>query len=312
MWPLHTWLPDAHVEAPTAGSVILAAVLLKMGTYGMLRFALPLFPQASVAFAPLMVGLSVVGILYGALVALVQDDVKKLVAYSSVSHLGFVTLGIFAFTPESVQGATIQMVNHGLSTGALFLLVGVLYERRHSRKIADFGGLAKPLPMFAAMLVIVALASAGLPGLNGFVGEFLVLVGTYQTRPKAAILAALGVILAAAYLLWMIRRVLFGPITHEANRDLPDLNRRELVTLVPLVAFMIILGVYPKPFLERTAEASRFVLERLEAPRGRSTTLVRRPSEAGLAESGDQPGPVSDHEPGVLDTSSVTLTREAP
>jgi len=267
MWPFHTWLPDAHVEAPTAGSVILAAVLLKMGTFGMLRYSLPLFPDAAIRFAPLMLTLSVVAIIYGACVALVQDDIKKLVAYSSVSHLGFCTLGIFSLNAAGLQGATIQMVNHGVSTGLLFLLVGVIYERRHTRLISEFGGLAKSMPRFSAVLVFVCLASAGLPGLNGFVGEFLVLIGSYQASTWAAVGAASGVILAAAYLLWMVRRVLFGPITSDKNRDLEDLTGREWAYLLPLLALVIWLGLYPKPFLETTAGATEVVLERIDHAR---------------------------------------------
>lgn len=265
MFPLHTWLPDAHVEAPTAGSVVLAAVLLKMGTYGLLRLAIPLFPEATQHFAPMLMGLSVVGILYGACVALVQDDIKKLVAYSSVSHLGFVTLGIFSLTVEGIQGATIQMVNHGVSTGLLFLLVGVLYERRHTREISAYGGIAKVMPWFSAVLVFTCLSSAALPGLNGFVGEFLILIGAYRAEPLAAILSALGVILAAAYLLWMLRRILFGPVTHEANRGLSDLEPREWAYLLPLLVLVVWLGVYPQPFLDATAGSTAAVLERLAA-----------------------------------------------
>jgi NADH-quinone oxidoreductase subunit M len=255
MVPFHTWLPDAHVEAPTAGSVILAGVLLKMGTYGFLRFALPLFPDAARAFAPLFSWLAILGILYGALVSMVQTDLKKLVAYSSVSHLGFVVLGIFALTTQGVGGAILQMINHGLSTGALFLLVGVLYERRHTRMIADFGGLARVLPVFTAVFLLVTLSSIGLPGLNGFVGEFLILLGTFRVSPLHAVLATSGIILAAVYMLWMFQRVMFGPLTHEANRHLPDLSPRELLTLVPILALIVWIGIYPQPLL-RVTEAS--------------------------------------------------------
>jgi NADH-quinone oxidoreductase subunit M len=255
MVPFHTWLPDAHVEAPTAGSVILAGVLLKMGTYGFLRFALPLFPDAARAFAPLFSWLAILGILYGALVSMVQTDLKKLVAYSSVSHMGFVVLGIFALTTQGVGGAILQMINHGLSTGALFLLVGVLYERRHTRMIADFGGLARVLPLFTAVFLLVTLSSVGLPGLNGFVGEFLILLGTFRVSPLHAVLATAGIILAAVYMLWMFQRVMFGPLTHEANRHLPDLSPRELLTLVPILVLIVWIGIYPQPLL-RTTEAS--------------------------------------------------------
>src|SRR5216117_518479 len=245
LFPFHTWLPDAHVEAPTAGSVILAGVLLKMGTYGFLRFCLPLFPDASLVFGPLMVALAVIGIVYGAWVSIVQPDMKKLVAYSSVSHLGFVMLGIFTLTPQGLVGGVIQMVNHGLSTGALFLLVGMIYERRHSRLIADYGGLWGVVPAFSALFLVVALSSLGLPGLNGFVGEFLVLVGAFRTTPWLAALATTGIIFAAVYLLWMYERVIFGEVTHEANRGLRDLSAREWALLVPVVVLIVWIGVYP-------------------------------------------------------------------
>ncbi|MHC4862003.1 MAG: complex I subunit 4 family protein, partial [Planctomycetota bacterium] len=229
MVPFHTWLPDAHVEAPTAGSVILAGVLLKMGTYGFLRFGVPLFPVAAVEFTPWILGLGVVGIVYGSLVAMVQDDVKKLVAYSSVAHLGFVMVGMFALNVHGVNGSVLQMVNHGLSTGALFLLVGMLYERRHTRLIAEFGGIARPMPVYAAFFGVITMSSIGLPLLNGFVGEFLILVGTYLANPAVAIVATSGVVLAAAYMLWMYRRVMFGPLENPENRGLIDLGLREKV-----------------------------------------------------------------------------------
>ena len=257
VFPFHTWLPDAHVEAPTPGSVILAGILLKMGTYGFLRFALPFFP--TVAFdstvTNIVVTLAVIGIIYGALVALVQPDFKKLIAYSSVSHLGFVMLGIWAATLQSVQGAIIIMINHGISTGALFFLAGMLYERRHTRDIAGFGGLARVIPMFSAVLTFVALSSIGLPGTNGFVGEFLVLVGSFSAFPVATALATTGVIFAAAYLLWALQRILFGPVDKEENKNLPDLSVREGFVLAPLLVCIVWLGLYPAPVLERT-EAS--------------------------------------------------------
>ncbi|HXG04917.1 MAG TPA: NADH-quinone oxidoreductase subunit M [Candidatus Binatia bacterium] len=253
--PFHTWLPDAHVEAPTAGSVILAGVLLKMGTYGFLRFCLPLFPDASLTFAPLVLALAVVGIVYGAWVSTVQADLKKLVAYSSVSHLGFVMLGIFALNPQGLVGGLLQMVNHGLSTGALFLMVGMIYERRHTRLIADFGGLWQPMPAFSALFLLVALSSLGLPGLNGFVGEFLILLGAFQVHRGLAVVAATGIIFAAVYLLWMYQRVAFGPVTHEENRRLTDLDLREWAVLAPIVLFIVWIGVYPAPFT-RPAEAT--------------------------------------------------------
>lgn len=261
MWPLHSWLPDAHVEAPTAGSVILAGVLLKMGTYGFLRFNLPLFPQAAVQAAPWMGGLAVIGILYGAAVSYAQQDVKKLVAYSSVSHLGFVMLGLFALNPQGIQGAILQMVNHGLSTGALFLLVGMIYERRHTRDIEAFGGLWKVMPIYGALTLIVTLSSMGLPGLNGFVGEFTILLGAWGAGQAGAPygsywfagLSALGVILAAVYMLFMFQKLFLGPVTKDENRNLKDLNWREIVTLLPLLVFIFWIGLYPQPFFSLMA-----------------------------------------------------------
>jgi NADH-quinone oxidoreductase subunit M len=255
MFPFHTWLPDAHVEAPTAGSVILAGVLLKMGTYGFLRFCLPLFPQSSIDFAPLIVTLGIVGIIYGAWVSTVQPDIKKLVAYSSVSHLGFVMVGLFTLNAQGLVGGILQMVNHGLSTGALFLLVGMIYERRHTRLIADFGGLWKVIPAFSVLFLIVTLSSLGLPGLNGFVGEFLILVGAFQWNRPVAVLATTGIIFAAVYMLWMYQRVIFGPVTREENRRLADLSVREWVVLAPVLVLIVWIGVYPTPFT-RVTEAS--------------------------------------------------------
>ena len=255
MFPLHTWLPDAHVEAPTGGSVILAGVLLKLGTYGFLRFAMPLFPQAMAAATPFILALAVIGIIYGAAVAMVQPDLKKLVAYSSVSHLGFVMLGLFAANVTGIEGAIYQMLNHGLSTGALFLLVGMIYERRHTRQIADFGGLWKPIPRYAAVFLVVMFSSAGLPGLNGFVGEFLILLGTFGANHVAAAAASTGLVLGAVYMLWMFQRVVFGPVTHAENGELEDLRPREIAVLVPVVAMIVIMGVFPTPFL-RTMEPS--------------------------------------------------------
>jgi NADH-quinone oxidoreductase subunit M len=255
MFPFHTWLPDAHVEAPTAGSVILAGVLLKMGTYGFLRFSLPLFPEASQTFVPLMAFLAIVGIIYGALVAMVQPDLKKLVAYSSVSHLGFVMLGIFTMTPEGIQGALLQMINHGLSTGALFLIVGMVYERTHTRMIADYGGLAKQMPVFATLFGITMFSSIGLPGLNGFIGEFLILVGAFKKSYIWAIFAVLGIILGAAYMLWAFQRVMFGELDKPANQRLSDCSGREIAYMVPIIILMVWIGIYPRPYL-RTMEAS--------------------------------------------------------
>jgi NADH-quinone oxidoreductase subunit M len=266
MFPLHTWLPDAHVEAPAAGSVILAGIMLKMGTFGFLRFALPLFPGAAMnpTIRLIILVLAVIGIIYGALVAMVQPDFKKLVAYSSVSHLGFVMLGIFALTLQSVQGALMVMINHGISTGALFLLVGMIYERRHSRLIDSYGGIARVVPLFAAILTFVSLSSIGLPGTNGFVGEFLVLIGSFKTYPVLTLIATTGVIFAACYLLWAIQRVLFNPLDKKENTHLPDLNKRELALLIPLVAVIIWLGVYPAPVLRRMEGSSQLLINRVE------------------------------------------------
>ena len=271
IFPLHTWLPDAHVQAPTAGSVILAGVLLKMGTYGLIRFSLPLFPYATFTFLPYLAGLGVVGIIYGALVSMVQPDIKKLVAYSSVSHLGFVVLGIFALTEEGMQGSVIQMINHGLSTGALFLLVGMIYDRRHTRLLKDFGGLAKPMPVYATFFMIVMLSSVGLPGLNGFVGEFLILLGSFRSKflatPWFAIAASTGVILAAVYLLWSYQRIFFGKNDNPANHALADLTPREICVLVPVVVFIVWIGVYPGTFLGKSAAASKQAIQRIESAR---------------------------------------------
>jgi len=269
IFPFHTWLPDAHVEAPTAGSVILAAVLLKMGTYGFLRFALPLFPRVALhpAVQTAIVTLSLVGIIYGGLVAMVQPDFKKLIAYSSVAHLGFVMLGIWALTLQSVQGALMVMINHGISTGALFFLVGMLYERRHTRLIEAFGGIAKVVPLFAAVLTIVSLSSIGLPATNGFVGEFLVLLGAFRTYPAAAGIAAVGVIVAAMYLLPALQRVIYNPLDKPENARLTDLSARELAVLLPLVACIVWIGVYPAPLLRRMEpSAQRFIESVRPAP----------------------------------------------
>ncbi len=258
LFPFHTWLPDAHTEAPTAGSVILAGVLLKMGTYGLLRFNFALFPEVTRELAWLFVVLAIIGIIYGALVAMVQPDVKRLVAYSSVSHMGFVVLGMFSFTEQGMQGALYQMLNHGVSTGALFLIVGMIYERRHTRQISEFGGLARPMPVFATLFVFTSLSSVGLPLLNGFVGEFLIMLGMWNStasvsRPwLATMLAGTGVIWAAVYMLWMLQRVLFGRVRDERNARLSDLNAREIGLLVPLLALMLYMGLYPRPFLSRS------------------------------------------------------------
>jgi len=280
MFPFHTWLPDAHVEAPTAGSVILAGVLLKMGTYGFIRFAVPFFPQAAFhsTVSAIVVALAVIGIVYGALVAMVQPDLKKLVAYSSVSHLGFVVLGIWALSVQSVQGALMVMINHGVSTGALFFLVGMIYDRRHSRQIADFGGLARVVPAFAAILTIVSLSSIGLPGTNGFVGEFLVLLGSFGAHPWATAIATSAVIFSAAYLLWALLRVLYGPITHRENESLTDLSPREYAVLVPLLAVIIWLGLFPAPLLRRMEPSTRMFIQ----------TVQQRAAGAQMARLGDR------------------------
>ncbi|MDG5768044.1 NADH-quinone oxidoreductase subunit M [Balneolales bacterium ANBcel1] len=283
IFPFHSWLPLAHTEAPTAGSVVLAAIALKMGTYAVMRFLIPLFPNAAIAFAPMFAVLGVIGIIYGALVAMVQKDIKKLVAYSSISHLGFVVLGMFAFNTTGAQGAIIQMVNHGLSTGALFIIVGMLYERRHTRMIADFGGIATKMPVFTVMFMMATLASIGLPGLNGFVGEFLILVGAFSSDVLGsywyAVIGALGVILAAAYMLWMFQRVMFGPITNEANNNLTDINAREIAVLVPLMIFIVWIGIRPGDFTKYSeVEVTRL----LDDTRERAELVARNATQSDL------------------------------
>jgi NADH-quinone oxidoreductase subunit M len=263
LFPFHTWLPDAHVEAPTAGSVILAGVLLKMGTYGLVRFAFPLFPAAAGFFAPYLAGLAVVGIIYGALVAMVQPDMKKLVAYSSVSHLGFVVLGIAAMNMQGVSGAVYQMLNHGVSTGGLFLIVGMLSDRRHTRLIAEYGGLKKITPRLVAAFLIITLSSIGLPGLNGFVGEFLILLGAFRWDPRMAAFAATGVILSATYMLWMFQRVNYGPVTNEKNASLPDLGTREWFVVAPIVAATVLMGVVPNLFLRSIEPAVERLIDQV-------------------------------------------------
>jgi NADH-quinone oxidoreductase subunit M len=266
MFPFHTWLPDAHTEAPTAGSVILAGVLLKMGTYGFLRFSLPLLPADPALRAKIIhivIALSLVSIIYGAVVCLMQKDMKRLIAYSSVSHLGFCTLGIFALTPQGLAGSVLQQVNHGISTGALFLIVGVLYERRHTRLISEFGGLATPMPNFAAIYLIVSLSSLGMPLLNGFIGEFTILEGTFVVSKAWAAWASLGIVLGAAYLLWLYQRTMFGPVTHEVNKTLPDLNLREYAVLLPLVALAFWIGIYPKPFFAYMERPVQHIVEQV-------------------------------------------------
>lgn len=267
VWPLHTWLPDAHTEAPTAGSVVLAAVLLKMGTYGFLRFLLPLFPEAARQFAPALIALAIVGILYGAAVSWAQTDMKRLVAMSSVSHLGFVTLGVFALTVEGLQGSLLQMVNHGISTGGLFLLVGVLYDRTHSRLMDDYGGVAALMPRFAAVATIIMLSSMALPGTNGFVGEFLILLGAFRARAAYGVLAVGGVVLSAVYLLWMYQRVMHGPVAVRVPAAFVELTRRELLIFVPLIALIFWIGLYPGPLLVRSEASVRALIERVEVRR---------------------------------------------
>ncbi len=279
IFPLHTWLPDAHTEAPMAGSVLLAGVLLKMGTYGLLRFSLPLFPQSAFKFLPLMAILAIIGIIYGAVVSMVQKDLKKLVAYSSVAHLGFVVLGIFAITVTSIQGSVIQMVNHGLTTGALFLLVGMLYDRRHTRLISDFGGLARSVPVLATFFMIAMLGSVGLPGLNGFVGEFLILLGSFKSEflgtPAYAIVAATGVILAAVYLLWMYQRVFFKKLDKPENEKIKDLNFRDIAVLGVMVVFMVWIGVHPMTFLSKSEPAVKALVHTMTKARVGSLSAMK-------------------------------------
>ncbi|MCC6485376.1 MAG: NADH-quinone oxidoreductase subunit M [Armatimonadetes bacterium] len=296
MFPFHTWLPDAHVEAPTAGSVILAGLLLKMGTYGFLRFCLPLFPNASLHFAPLLVTLAIISIIYGALVALRQPDMKKLVAYTSVSHLGIAMLGIFVFTLEGLQGGVYQMISHGLATGALFLLVGMIYERRHTRQIADYGGIYSVMPKYGAVFIIITMASIGLPFLSGFVGEFLVFLGSWMRNPWYAVLGASTAVLSACYLLWMVQRVLHGPMTNEENKSLLDLSAREIAVLTPLAVGVIFFGVYPKPILERVEPSVLRIVQTVEnarqasiSPSVPSTESRRTHASPALAQSAEQP-----------------------
>jgi NADH-quinone oxidoreductase subunit M len=264
MFPFHTWLPDAHVEAPTAGSVILAGVLLKMGTYGFVRFSLPILPEGTRAWLPWVAALSIIGIIYGALVAMAQKDMKKLVAYSSVSHMGFVMIGLFALNVAGIGGGVLQMINHGLSTGALFLLVGVIYERRHTRMIADYGGLSSVMPMYATIFLIITMSSIGLPALNGFVGEFTILVGVFTQNWVWALFAATGIVLGAAYMLWMFQRVFFGPLDNPENEGLADLNKRELLYLLPIVILCFWIGLYPKPFFEVMEKPVDYIVQKVD------------------------------------------------
>lgn len=274
MWPVHTWLPDAHVEAPTAGSVILAAILLKMGGYGFLRFSLPMFPLASEMFAPLVFTLSVVAIIYTSLVALMQEDMKKLIAYSSVAHMGFVTMGIFAMNQEGVQGAIFQMLSHGLVSGALFLCVGVIYDRMHTREIDAYGGLVNNMPKYATVLMVFTMANVGLPGTSGFVGEFLTMLGVFRVNTWVAFFAATGVVLSAAYALWLYRRVIFGALTKESLKGLLDLSTREKVIIYPLVVLVIFFGVYPAPVFDATAESVKTLVTNVTASIGSAQTAA--------------------------------------
>jgi NADH-quinone oxidoreductase subunit M len=274
MWPVHTWLPDAHVEAPTAGSVILAAILLKMGGYGFLRFSLPMFPLASQDFAPLIFALSIVAIIYTALVALVQEDMKKLIAYSSVAHMGFVTMGIFAGTIQGVSGGIFQMISHGIVSGALFLCVGVVYDRMHTREIAAYGGLVDRMPLYAAVFMVFTMANVGLPGTSGFIGEFLTLIGTFKVSTEVATLATIGVILSAAYALWLYRKVIFGRLEKPSLAGILDLNGREIAAFTPLVALTILLGVYPKPVLDMSQAAVATLVENYHHALSAATTAA--------------------------------------
>jgi NADH-quinone oxidoreductase subunit M len=292
MFPFHTWLPDAHVEAPTAGSVILAGVLLKMGGYGFLRIAIPLFPDAAMRFAPLIGVLAVIGIIYGALVSLVQPDLKKLVAYSSVSHLGFVMLGIAAFTTTSLVGSVYQMLNHGISTGALFFLVGMLYDRRHTRLISEFGGLKAIIPWYTAVFVMIGLSSIAVPGFNGFVGEFLILVGSWPFSPTLVVFASLGVILAAGYVLWMVKRVFYGEVTNEKNKNLPDLSLREAAILVPLVVLAVFMGVASPLFTKSIEPAADALITQVQAKTRPVAATSVPPVATRLADPSEDAGEV--------------------
>ncbi len=284
MFPFHTWLPDAHTDAPTAGSVILAAVLLKMGTYGFIRFSLPILPEGTAAFVPLVAALSIIGIVYGALVAMAQRDWKRLVAYSSVSHMGMVMLGMFALTPVGITGSIVQQLNHGISTGALFLIVGIVYERRHTRLISEYGGLSKIMPVYAAVFLVMTMSSIGLPTLNGFIGEILILQGVFVVQKTWAFFAASGIVLGAAYMLWLYQRTMFGTVDNPKNENLPDLTMREFVTFVPLLVLAVWIGLYPKPFLDRLETSVDKVMMRVDSDyTPRFAVVVDGGAPAGVA-----------------------------
>ncbi|MGD0264017.1 MAG: NADH-quinone oxidoreductase subunit M [Candidatus Methylomirabilota bacterium] len=304
MFPFHTWLPDAHTDAPTAGSVILAGVLLKMGTYGFLRINLPMFPEASRHFVPLVFVLSIIAIIYGAMVCMVQPDMKRLIAYSSVSHMGFVMLGMFAFNAQGVQGSLLQMVNHGLSTGGLFLIVGLIYDRRHTRLISELGGLSRQMPIYATLFAIIMLASMGLPGLNGFIGEFLILIGAFQVRWWWGAFAVTGMILGAAYMLWLYQRTMFGEITKDENKALPDLDGREIATLVPIIAFCFWIGLYPAPFLKAMEVSVQNVIQTVE--KGAAGKEVG-PTAAAIRQSGAPRGYPATGQPGNIEAQIAQL-----
>ena len=291
MFPFHPWLPDAHTDAPTAGSVILAGVLLKMGTYGFIRFNLPMFPEATKHFVPMMMTLSIIAIIYGAMVCMVQPDMKRLIAYSSVSHMGFITLGIFALNAQGIQGSIIQMVNHGLSTGALFLIVGLIYDRRHTRLISELGGLSKQMPVYATLFAIIMLSSMGLPGLNGFIGEFLILVGAFKVNYLWAAFAVSGIVLGAAYMLWLYQRTMFGALENPKNAALQDLSPREMTTLVPIVIMCFWIGLYPSPFLSRMEASVNSILIRIH--QGKAGTAQPPPSPVEGVVAGAQRHPVT-------------------
>ena len=311
MFPFHTWLPDAHVQAPTAGSVILAAILLKMGTYGFVRFLLPILPGATKDLMPWFIGLSLIGIIYGALVAMIQKDMKKLVAYSSVSHLGLCMLGLFALNPYGIKGGMFQMINHGISTSGLFLAVGIVYERRHTRMIADFGGLSKSMPIYATVFMIMTMSSLGLPLLNGFIGEGIILMGSFQAFPWAAVVATLGIILGAAYLLWMYQRVMFGPIT-AVNEKMEDLNLREMLYFAPLVVAAFWIGMYPKPIMDVMDAPVRKLVEQITPGYHAAQSLAAQQAIAAKLGMRGMTAPATHHEAAPEGHEAAPAGHEAP